>query len=285
MSLKAVFFDMDGTLLNAQNKLSALTVKVLEQLRKKGVFCVISTGRPYLSALAVMDEANFCPDYFIVNNGATIMDPKADAVILQRKIDQDIVRQILSFSFPTASAAAKVPGKREFMTNCYCGNKWYTDVYVPEIAGLLCTPSFKPEVVDLTVPKPEEGETTSIWFGSFEPSVMDMVEADLLKVLDLSRVEVQKHQSFIVDVCARNATKGSAVATLCETVLGVPLEQTAGFGDMMNDYSMLKVVGKPFIMKNGQEVLKKALPHATIIGHHNEDGVAKCLIDLFKLSD
>ncbi len=54
----------------------------------------------------------------------------------------------------------------------------------------------------------------------------------------------------------RKFDKGSGVRRVAE-VLGIPLEDTIGFGDSMNDAEMIETVGTGVCMENGSPVLKK----------------------------
>lgn len=49
--------------------------------------------------------------------------------------------------------------------------------------------------------------------------------------------------------------KGQAVRRVCEHY-GIPLEDTYGFGDSMNDKEMIETVGHSVVMANGSETLK-----------------------------
>jgi len=53
---KAVVSDLDGTLLNAEHKVSEFTRETVELLLKKGIKFYIATGRNYLGAKEAMDE-------------------------------------------------------------------------------------------------------------------------------------------------------------------------------------------------------------------------------------
>jgi len=55
------------------------------------------------------------------------------------------------------------------------------------------------------------------------------------------------------------------------------------FGDSMNDYEMLSLVGKPFIMGNANKRLIEALPNVEVIGNNNEDGIGEKLQEIFNV--
>ena len=66
--------------------------------------------------------------------------------------------------------------------------------------------------------------------------------------------------------------KGSGIRAVCD-YLGVPIEDTVGFGDQMNDLEMIEVVGTSVCMANGSEKLKAICDLVT--GDVNEDGLAE----------
>ena len=54
----------------------------------------------------------------------------------------------------------------------------------------------------------------------------------------------------------RKFDKGKGVERVC-SFLGVPVEDTVGFGDSMNDMEMLKTVGLSICMANGSSAIKE----------------------------
>ena len=46
-NIKYVFFDLDGTLLNSEKKISQLSLETIKKLKSLGIEVSIATGRPY----------------------------------------------------------------------------------------------------------------------------------------------------------------------------------------------------------------------------------------------
>lgn len=73
------------------------------------------------------------------------------------------------------------------------------------------------------------------------------------------------------ELIRKTCNKGTGVKCVSEK-LNIPLEDTIGFGDSMNDYAMMKTTGISVCMGNGSETLKK---HSDIIADPvDEDGLA-----------
>ncbi len=71
--------------------------------------------------------------------------------------------------------------------------------------------------------------------------------------------------------------KGSGIKRLCKH-LGVPISDTVGFGDSMNDYSMMQTVGTSVCMGNGCDELKRV--STMVCPGFDEDGIAEGLREL-----
>lgn len=83
------------------------------------------------------------------------------------------------------------------------------------------------------------------------------------------------HEIFSQDVIngeiiLKETDKGKAVQKVCE-YFNVPIEDTIGFGDSMNDYAMIQTCGRGVVMGNGSEELK---PYGDAICESvQEDGI------------
>jgi len=65
---KAIFLDMDGTILNHQNQVSLKTKEIIDDLRKDGFFVFIATGRSFDEIASVVPEG-FEVDGYVTSNG------------------------------------------------------------------------------------------------------------------------------------------------------------------------------------------------------------------------
>ena len=77
----------------------------------------------------------------------------------------------------------------------------------------------------------------------------------LEKDFDFCLQEVPAHGCLNGELINRQYDKGRGVRRVAE-YLGVPIEDTYGFGDSMNDLEMIKTVGTSVCMENGADALK-----------------------------
>ena len=81
-----------------------------------------------------------------------------------------------------------------------------------------------------------------------------------------------------IDVHHSAASKGGAIAQLKQD-LGV--SRVICFGDSDNDISMFAMADESYAPSNAKDPVKKAA--TAVIGHHDDDGIARFLRDRFKL--
>ncbi|KAG5474380.1 hypothetical protein LSCM1_03160 [Leishmania martiniquensis] len=278
MPIRAIVTDLDGTLLNPQHCISEYTASVLKKLKEKGIWLVVATGRPYADVFCRIRSCQIHPDYIITSNGARIHDG-AFKVVREHNMRPELVESLTRIrTLRDPATGCELPKK--FTTNIYREAEWLTDRNIPEVSSAFhedfrCT-DLGAGLYDL---KAEELHGVhEMWFVGNHDELVVLDDAlskeyagDLCCTFSLP---------CILDCVPAGVTKGNGVREVAE-VLGLTLDEVACFGDGMNDESMLRVTTTSFIMENGQQKLKDAVPHAQIIGTNANDGVAKKLEEMF----
>lgn len=103
-------------------------------------------------------------------------------------------------------------------------------------------------------------------------------------------VSVAMSSNCCLDVMRGGVSKAAALRELAAKLTAsapgaeaITMDRLIAFGDSMNDREMLEAVGKGCLMVNAQQRLKKALPQCEVIAHHEENGVAQKLLEVFQL--
>ena len=109
-----------------------------------------------------------------------------------------------------------------------------------------------------------------------------VVMSPSMESLEICREELKDDFSFCIqeprggfvngEIISRRFDKGTGVLKVCEH-LGIPLEDSVGFGDSMNDKEMLEVAGLSVCMENGSAEMKKIAD--VICPSVTEDGIKK----------
>ncbi len=106
---------------------------------------------------------------------------------------------------------------------------------------------------------------------------LDEAKSLLEDQFDFCMQEVAAHNCVNGELINRAFDKGRGVKRIAEA-LGVPMSDTYGFGDSMNDLTMIQVVGTSICMANGSEALKKESD--MVCPAVSEDGLAKAFREL-----
>ena len=104
----------------------------------------------------------------------------------------------------------------------------------------------------------------------------------LEKDFDFVIQEIPAHGCLNGELINRAFDKGRGILRICEE-LGVPVEQTYGFGDSMNDLTMIRTVGVSVCMENGAAALKEISD--VVCPSVEEDGLEKAFIQLGLLNE
>ena len=252
--IKAVFFDVDGTLLSQkQGKVPISTRRALRRIRKKGIKIFIATGRHMieLSKLPVM-EIPF--DGYLTLNGNLILDENKKAYA-GTSISADEV-EVLSGIF----RAKKIPFVMISSDKRYIN---YVDDVVVETQA--STHGTIPDV-----------GTVSDYDGEKIYQCIAFVQDHERKVLDeiLDECSITSWNPTGIDIVARGSGKAAGIAQFIEEQ-GLDRSEIMAFGDGENDIEMLKYAGIGVAMGNAWEEVKKASDYVTDTCDHS--GVAQAM--------
>ena len=238
--IKSIVLDLDGTLLNSEEKISETNKLTLKKAREQGVEVFVATGRTYLSCEKYIDELKL-ETPVITFNGARIVD-RTKKVIYELPLDRDITARLIDISQDTNTHL-----------NLYHEDKWYvenknnseTAKYI-EISGL--TPTQMP--LDEFRGKPT---VKALFIGEHEK---------LLKIEKQVREEFGDNiyttfsKTFFLEVLHRDVNKGTALKEVMN-MYGIALDKVIAFGDGLNDCEMLETAGIGVAMENAMPGLKE----------------------------
>ena len=94
MEVKAVFFDIDGTLVNDSKSVLKSTKEAIKIVKDQGVLVGVATGRGPFFVKELMDDLDL--DFAVTYNGQYIFNK--DRVLFASPIDKGSLRQIISYA-------------------------------------------------------------------------------------------------------------------------------------------------------------------------------------------
>ena len=263
--IKMVVTDLDGTLLNQKKEISPGFFRLLGVMRERGVRLVTATGRQYDDIAFRFGE--YAGELMCAGGNGTILTDGSKVLRMHCAAREDIVKVI--------ETVRPLPDVYPLL----CG---IDSVYVEDDA-----PWFR-HLVDIYCQKIVEMPDISAGFDRDRifkialASKDDDVMHETAKALSpfLEKFEILPSGDSWLDVIVRGANKGSAIDELRE-ICGVAFEETAVFGDYLNDMSMMDKGYYSFAMKNAHPDIKAAARFVTEYTNE-EDGVAR---ELAKLLD
>ena len=265
MNYKLVVCDMDGTLLTSSHKISDHTANVIKQIEDNGVKFIIATGRPYLDARHYRDSLNL-KSYLITSNGARAHDEDNNPIVIEN-IPKELVKRLLTYNV----------GK-DIHRNIYLNDEWIIEYEIEGLIEFHKESGYGFNIDDLN--KYENKEAAKVFLLGKDKEIENL-EKNMEKEFQ-NELSITISSPFCLEFMKKGVNKAETLKKVLK-LLNIKPEEVIAFGDSMNDYEMLSLVGKPFIMGNANQRLIDALPNVEVVGNNNEDGIGKKLIEIFNI--
>ncbi|KAA6315216.1 putative bifunctional phosphatase/peptidyl-prolyl cis-trans isomerase, partial [termite gut metagenome] len=237
--IKALFFDIDGTLVSFNtHTIPQSTIDAIESAKKKGIKVFISTGRP---KVIINNLGDLMFDGYITMNGSYCY--VGEKVIYKCKIPQEDVRTM-----------AKIAER----DNIPC-------VFVEEHRMNICNNDEKIEEFERTLKVPpmtaitaKEAVTKEIF--QMSPFITKEQEEAIMPLLPYC--SAGRWSSIFADVVAANNGKEKGIDEIIK-YFGFSLDETMSFGDGGNDMNMLRHAAIGVAMGNAGDPVKQAADYVT----------------------
>jgi Cof subfamily protein (haloacid dehalogenase superfamily) len=257
--------DVDGTLLDDDEKVTARTREAVHAAVDSGAQFVLATGRPPRWVQPVVEALGFAP-MAVCANGAVIYDPSTDRIVSARTLSTDALGELAEIAtrvIPGAGLAVERVGESahdaatpQFVSSPGYEHAWLNpDNTEVSIEDLLSAPAVK-----LLIRK--AGAHSS-----------DMA-AVLAKHVGLEGDITYSTNNGLVEIVPLGISKATGVEELARP-LGITAENVVAFGDMPNDVPMLDWAGLGVAMGNAHPDAVAAADEIT--ASNTDDGVARVL--------
>lgn len=262
---KAIFSDMDGTLLTHQHQISPRTLRAIQALyQQQHIPFILVSARPPSAIIPYADQLNH-QQSIICYSGALILD-KARNPIYSVTIEPTDFIQLEQFLIKYISSIS---------INYYYQFTWLTNdinsywvKQEQQITGLQAENKESPlsQVHKILLMAEPEAIT------------------ELKQQLDQRFPQLAIHRSkpCYLEIMHKNATKAQAIAFMLEQ-LKIKPQQIIAFGDNFNDVDMLQYAGLSVAMGNAPNEIKQICTRVT--EDNNHDGIALVLEEIFSLSE
>ncbi len=254
--IKAIFFDIDGTLVSLKTKVYPPSAKLaIEALRKRGILCFVATGRSKFEIVSehMLDGLTF--DGYLTCNGQAAYDDPRGKLLYGAPIEPQEVSALLDWV------------ERE---GCTC---WFVGEEDNRINRL--TPDAAEALAAIHTKPPRTGDLRRMLERPVYKIILFAPHARVLDALSHAP-HCRKMQWFPCghDIIHRDGGKRNAMLGVLSRY-GIAAEECMAFGDADNDLEMLRTVGIGVAMGNATPDALAAADYIT--ADCDDDGVLKAL--------
>lgn len=264
--ISLVGFDLDGTLLTRDKKITEYTRRVLSRCAGKGIILVPVTGRPFRGIPPQILSMDFI-HYAITSNGSVTGRVPGGEIVRDTLMDSETVKAVLDAAGKgvIAEVFARGAGYHDAESELLLREK-----YRDRPAILAYIRASRRPVPDLfSFISGKRFENISLMFGNSQER--DAARDRIEKIPGI-RVIVPAPTDLEI-VCA-GADKGRALLELASD-LHVKPQDIIAVGDGSNDRELLACAGLSVAMGNASEDLKKTADYVAPDNEH--DGLARAL--------
>jgi len=271
-----VVFDLDGTLLNKQSEISAYTADTLAMMRSRGIAYTVATGRTLQAAAAPLKDHHFVLP-MILKNGAIIWSPDECRYSHHHLLTPQEVWHVLA-AFTLSDLTPFV-----FTLNA---NQQHALYHGPlkssseqKLADLFEEERHLP--LEPLTAMPDDVSVINL-FSLGGAQAVDRVRssiADEPHLVAYAGTAVEERDLHWLDIHHSLGSKGNGIRHLRSEL---SVEHVIAFGDGDNDFSMFECATESYATANADPLLIQVADE--VIGHHDEDGVARFLRKRFDLA-
>ena len=266
MTQKALFLDLDGTLLTDDKQISDGNRRAIAGALERGHRIIITTGRPLVSAVAQAEALGLTSEgcYLIAYNGSILYDTARRKILYRSTLDLDTVVRV----FEEAEARGihiQTYGETKVLVEPRCDD---------EIIRLYCSRiKMEYEVID---------SVRSLTRAPEKMLIIDLRNQEPLNrfrdwILDFAgdRLDLYYSSNEYMEIVEKGMNKGNALKQMAG-LLHIPMENTIAAGDAANDLSMIRAAHTGVAMCNGEAQVKEAADYITV-HDNNHDGIAEVI--------
>ncbi|MDQ0226265.1 HAD family hydrolase [Metabacillus niabensis] len=269
---KAIFLDMDGTILNHYNKVSLHTKEIIDAIRNNGTYVFIATGRSYDEIEAVVPEG-FEVDGYITSNG--MAGYIGEEIVFEHSLSRELVEAVINKArdfkiyyelFPYGASRITLKQDKQYVLDEIRDPK-------PESVGInewLSRKQAIKEEIDWAEELVGNKFSKFYFFARTKEHIKQWINEleQLKKEIDFSMSTSSLHN---VELMVAGVNKATGIQQMLRR-FNLSEKDIMAIGDSNNDIPMLQYVGFAVAMKNAPEHIKEFANEVTDFTC-DEDGV------------
>jgi Cof subfamily protein (haloacid dehalogenase superfamily) len=255
-------FDLDGTVLRRNLRITNKTVAALHSLRERGMRLVVATGRRFEGAREHAGRLGFADHDPLICYGGSMVRRMNGETLLHRTLPENLSIEVLEWA-----------AERDLHARVFVDGHIITSPDTPAALEHLRR-NAEPDVSVVDSP--------ADWLrnGGEEPTKLVIVDhpddiggwLEEAKAAFAGRLYVTRSLPHYVEVGGLEGTKSKALRFLCER-WGIEPERVLAFGDADNDIDMLRFAGHGVAVGGMTGEVREAADE--VVPDVDEDGVAR----------
>lgn len=278
--IKAVFFDIDGTLLNSKGRITKSTKKAIQELHNRGIVCGVSTARTPSSITHILKDLPF--DLFIACNGQLVYTK--EQMIYARPFEPAVLAEVISYA------------DQHFRQMVLCGQKRSIGSWTMRFGQSRVSLHFMRFIptkfpirkMKLFLQKysPNRRKERYAKLANLQEPIYQCVmlspeyETEKLTAA-LPNCDLKRSNPYSIDIVPKGSSKLVGLKSLIAH-LGIQLNETMVFGDHLNDSEIIQGAGVGIAMGNAPTKTKKLADYVTKT--NDQEGIVVALHD-FQLTN
>ncbi|MDL4840160.1 Cof-type HAD-IIB family hydrolase [Aquibacillus rhizosphaerae] len=273
---KAIFLDMDGTILNHSNQVSNNTKEVIDELREKGIFVFVATGRSF-GEIADIVPKGFTVDGIVSSNGMIVHI--GNELVVENTLPLDLVNEVIEKARKHKVYYEVFPNQGPRVT--LMEDRHYVEAEIedpkPDSVGINEWTSRK-EALDKEIAWKKELDSdkfSKFYFFSKRKDHINMWKSELdelKKKIDFTTSISSEHN---VELMVANVNKATGIQHILDE-FKLSSKDILVIGDSDNDLPMFEFAGYSVAMKNAPDHIKEVVNEVTEFSC-DEDGVCRYL--------
>jgi Cof subfamily protein (haloacid dehalogenase superfamily) len=257
--------DVDGTLLDDDERVTARTRQAVHAAVASGVQFVLATGRPPRWVPPVVEALGFAP-MAVCANGAVIYDPDQDRIISARTLPVDMLIELAEIAarvIPGAGLAVERVGRsaHDSATPQFVSSPGYEHAWL------------NPDNTEVSIEDLLSAPAVKLLIRKAGARSADMA-AELAKHIGIQGDITYSTNNGLIEINPLGTSKATGVEEVARP-LEITADDVVAFGDMPNDVPMLRWAGHGVAMANAHPDALAAANEVT--ASNADDGLARVL--------
>ncbi len=272
MNYKAVFADLDRTLLTSDKKITPYTKEVIKKLMERGVDFLPCSGRSLKSLPPDFKQMGI--KHSVTSNGVSVDDLQAGKSLSMLYIPSEIPAKVFEFL-----------KDEDVNYECFVEGQGYTPKSYYDNPCMFDKETFRVEYIRTTrIPIEdiksfilENKEKTGSFDILMHPKDTKRIFAKLQERFG-GLVYMTNSEPFLVEISNINCGKHRGIERYCQ-MNSISPDEVIAFGDGNNDIEMMETAGLAVAVGNATEQCKAVADR--IVETNDDEGVAKELARIF----